>query len=388
MERQSGNHPDPFGPDDLVRYSRHLVLPEVGVTGQRALNEARVLLVGVGGLGAPVGLYLAAAGVGRIGVADFDAVEASNLQRQVIFGTRDIGRPKVEAARERLSDLNPGIEVVTHAGRFTRDNALDIIGAYDIVVDGSDNFATRYLVNDACVMLGKPDMYGSVYRFEGQATVFGAEGGPCYRCLYPEPPPPGAVPSCAEGGVLGVLPGIVGAIQATETIKWIVGKGERLVGRLLLFDALAMRFRELRLARDPACPVCGDSPTIHELIDYEEFCGPVHEEDAVSFDIPEIEPRELKRRLDAGEDIHVLDVREHHERDICHIGGDLIPMGELPRRVDELDSGREIVVYCRTGNRSAYVVAYLNRCGLEKVSNLRGGLHAWTDEVDPSLPRY
>lgn len=380
------DHPDT--PKSAARYSRHLVLPEVGPEGQQALGRARVLTVGAGGLGAPVGLYLAAAGVGTLGVADFDTVDESNLQRQVTFGTSDIGRPKVEAARDRLTDLNPDIDVVAHPVRLSRDNALDIIGGYDIVVDGSDNFATRYLINDACVILGKPNVYGSVYRFEGQATVFGAPGGPCYRCLYPAPPPPGVVPSCAEGGVLGVLPGIIGAIQATETIKWIVGAGETLVGRLLLFDALKMRFRELRLERDSSCPVCGTTPTIRELIDYDQFCGTASQKDDDNVTVPEIDPIELKRRLDAGEDIYILDVREPHERNICDIGGELIPMGELPGRVRELDSEREIVVYCRTGRRSAHVVGFLNQWGFEKVLNLRGGLHAWSDEVDPAVPKY
>jgi adenylyltransferase/sulfurtransferase len=373
----------------MGRYSRHLVLPEVGAAGQRALGGAGVLVVGTGGLGAPVGLYLAAAGVGRLGLVDFDQVEESNLQRQVIFGTADVGRSKVDAARSRLRDLNPGIEVVGHNERLSRDNALDIIRDYDLVVDGSDNFATRYLVNDACVILGRPDVYGSVYRFEGQASVFATPGGPCYRCLYPEPPPAGSVPSCAEGGVLGVLPGIVGAIQASEAIKWIIGAGDGLAGRLLLFDALAMRFRELRLERDRACPVCGDSPTIRELIDYDEFCAdPTHQEHNRTVAIPEIEPAELKRRLDAGEDIMVVDVREPHERNICDIGGQLIPMGELPARIRELDPEREIVVYCRTGRRSAHVVQFLHQWGYERVFNLRGGLHAWADEVDPDLPKY
>jgi adenylyltransferase/sulfurtransferase len=381
----------PNNADGTNRYSRHLVLPEVGPAGQRALGRARVLVVGAGGLGAPAGMYLAAAGVGRLGLVDFDTVEESNLQRQVIFGTADVGGSKVDAARARLRDLNPRIEVTGHDVRLGRDNALDIIAEYDLVVDGSDNFATRYLVNDACVILGKPDVYGSVYRFEGQASVFATPGGPCYRCLYPDPPPPGSVPSCAEGGVLGVLPGIVGAIQASEAIKWIIGAGEGLAGRLLLFDALAMRFRELRLERDLSCPVCGTSPTIRELIDYDDFCasaGPSSQEQDSTVTIPEIEPTELKRRLDAGEDITIVDVREPHERNICDIGGELIPMGELPARVREIDPEREIVVYCRTGRRSAHVVQFLHQWGYERVFNLRGGLHAWSDEVDPNLPKY
>lgn len=378
----------PLSPEEFERYSRHLVLPGVGVEGQTRLKEARVLLVGTGGLGAPVGLYLAAAGVGRLGLVDFDAVDASNLQRQVLFGSSDVGRPKLEAARERLTNLNPGIEVVAHDARLTRENAMDIIGAYDIVVDGSDNFPTRYLVNDACVLLGKPDVYGSVYRYEGQATVFALEDGPCYRCLYPEPPPPGTVPSCAEGGVLGVLPGIVGAIQANETIKLILGTGASLSGRLLLFDALAGSFRELRLNQNPDCPVCGEHPTIDGLVDYDAFCsgrGSQREEDVT---IPEITAHDLERRLAAGDDIVMIDVREPYERGICDIGGTLIPIGELPSRLGELDTARETVVYCHTGERSAFVVAFLQRSGFSKVWNLRGGLNAWSDDVDPSVPKY
>jgi adenylyltransferase/sulfurtransferase len=385
--RTTGGNGAPLSPDELERYRRHLVLPDVGIDGQRALKSARVLLVGAGGLGAPSGLYLAAAGVGHIGIVDFDRVDVTNLQRQVTFATGDVGRVKAGAARERLTALNPLIDVRAHPVRLARDNALDIVRDYDIVVDGSDNFATRYLVNDACVILGKPNVYGSVYRFDGQAAVFGVGGGPCYRCLYPDPPAPGAIPSCAEGGVLGALPGIVGAIQANETIKLIVGAGETLAGRLLLLDALTMRFRELRLDRDPACPACGDSPTIRELVDYDRFCG-VGGEEKESVTVPEIEPRELKRRLDAGDDIVVVDVREPHERNICHIGGELIPMGELPGRVRELDADREIVVYCRTGRRSAHEVGFLHQWGFDRVFNLRGGLHAWADDVDPAIPKY
>jgi molybdopterin/thiamine biosynthesis adenylyltransferase/rhodanese-related sulfurtransferase len=374
--------------DELARYSRHLVLPQVGPDGQRALKSARVLIVGAGGLGAPLGLYLAAAGVGTLGVVDFDVVDRTNLQRQVTFGTRDVGRPKVEAARERLADLNPEIDIVPLECRLTRDNALGVIGDYDIVVDGTDNFATRYLINDACVLTDKPNVYGSIFRFEGQATVFALRDGPCYRCLYPKPPPPGAVPSCAEGGVLGVLPGIVGAIQANETIKLITGAGESLVGRLLLFDALKMRFRELALRKDPACPACGTHPTIRELADYDQLCGTGEGGEASDPAVPEITPTDLKRRLDAGEDIFALDVREPYERGICDIGGALIPMGQLPTRVDELDPDREIVVYCRRGHRSAHVVSYLQQRGFDRVWNLRGGLHAWADDVDPAIPKY
>jgi adenylyltransferase/sulfurtransferase len=359
----------------------------VGLEGQERLSAGSVLLVGAGGLGAPAGLYLAAAGVGRIGLVDFDVVDATNLQRQVTYDVRDVGRPKLEAARERLLGLNPHIEVTSHATRLSSDNALDIIGAYDIVIDGTDNFPTRYLVNDACVLLGKPNVYGSVFRFEGQASVFALDDGPCYRCLYPEPPPPGMVPDCAEGGVLGVLPGIIGSIQANEAIKLIIGRGESLSGRLLLFDALEMRFRELRLEKDPRCPVCGENPTMTALVDYEDFCGVRQERETIEL-VPEILPRDLKARLDNGENILVVDVREPHEHSLCNIGGTLIPMGEIPARVDEIDPGREVVVYCRTGRRSAQVVSWLLRSGYEKVWNLSGGIHRWADEVDPSIPKY
>ncbi len=375
-------------PDELRRYSRHLVMPEVAVDGQLKLKRARVLIIGAGGLGAPAGLYLTAAGVGTIGLVDFDVVDVTNLQRQVTFGTKDVGRPKLQAARERLQDLNPGVAFELHETRLTSDNALEIIKDYDIVVDGTDNFPTRYLVNDACVLLGKPYVYGSIFRFEGQITVFAAANGPCYRCLYPAPPPPGLVPSCAEGGVLGVLPGIVGAIQANEAIKWILGAGESLAGRLLLFDALKMRFRELKLRRSDECPVCGPNRTIHELIDYEEFCGIRGEEVQEDMAIPAIGPRELKKRLDAGEDVLVLDVREPHEKQLCHIGGTLIPLGELAARMHELDSSRDIVVYCRTGVRSAQAVGFLQDAGFDKVWNLTGGIHAWSDEIDSSIPKY
>ena len=377
-----------LSPDEIKRYSRHLIMPEVAVDGQLKLKAARVLMIGTGGLGAPAGLYLTAAGVGTIGLVDFDVVDYSNLQRQVTFGTRDVGRSKLQAAHERLHDLNPEVNFVLHETKLTSDNALEIIADYDIVVDGTDNFPTRYLVNDACVLLGKPYVYGSIFRFEGQLTVFAAPGGPCYRCLYPAPPPPGLVPSCAEGGVLGVLPGIVGAIQANETIKWILGAGESLVGRLLLFDALKMRFRELKLRKSDECPVCGPTRTIHELIDYEEFCGIRGEEVEATMAVPAIGPRELKRRLDAGDDVFVLDVREPHEYKLCHIGGTLIPLGELAARVHELDSSRDIVVYCRTGVRSAQAVGFLQDAGFDKVWNLAGGIHAWSDEIDSAIPKY
>ena len=386
----SGNVATSLTNEEILRYSRHLIMPEVGMDGQLKLKQARVLCIGTGGLGAPLGLYLAAAGVGRIGLVDFDSVDLTNLQRQILFGTDDIGRPKIEAATERLRNLNPDIQIDRFETRLTSENALEILKNYDLVVDGTDNFPTRYLVNDACVILGKPNVYGSIFRFEGQITIFGAPGGPCYRCLYPEPPPPGLVPSCAEGGVLGVLPGIVGAIQAAETLKLIIGKGEPLIGRLLLFDALAMRFRELKLRKNPECPACGEHPTITKLIDYAEFCGVRGEEaaSAAQTTVPEIAPGELKSRLDRGDDLFILDVREPHEYQICNLGGHLIPLGELSRRVNELDSSREIVAHCRSGKRSAEAVEFLRGAGFRKVLNLKGGILAWSDEVDPAVPKY
>jgi molybdopterin/thiamine biosynthesis adenylyltransferase/rhodanese-related sulfurtransferase len=388
--QESGNSAVALSNEEIMRYSRHLIMPEVGLEGQLKLKRAKVLCIGTGGLGAPLGLYLAAAGVGKIGLVDFDAVDLTNLQRQILFGTSDIGRPKIQAATDRLRNLNPDIEIDRFETRLTSENALDILKDYDIVVDGTDNFPTRYLVNDACVILGKPNVYGSIFRFEGQITIFGAAGGPCYRCLYPEPPPPGLVPSCAEGGVLGVLPGIVGAIQAAETLKLIISKGEPLIGRLLLFDALAMRFRELKLRKDPKCLVCGEHPTIKQLIDYEQFCG-IRGEESVSpaqTTVPEIAPRELKSRLDRGDNLFILDVREPHEYQICNIGGHLIPLGDLSRRVNELDSSREIVAHCRSGKRSAEAVEFLRSAGFRKVLNLKGGILAWSDEVDPRVPKY
>ena len=375
--------------DEVLRYSRHLIMPEVGMEGQLRLKQAKVLCIGTGGLGAPLGLYLAAAGVGRIGLVDFDAVDFTNLQRQVLFGTSDVGRPKISAAADRLRNLNPEIQIDTFETHLTSENALDILKDYDIIVDGTDNFPTRYLVNDACVLLGKPNVYGSIFRFEGQATIFAYPGGPCYRCLYPEPPPPGLVPSCAEGGVLGVLPGIVGTIQACETLKLITGKGEPLIGRLLLFDALGMKFRELKLRKNPECPICGEHRTITKLIDYFEFCG-IRGEEAPSTvtNVPEITPKELKARLDRGDDLFILDVREPHEYQICHLNGHLIPLGELSRRVNELDSSREIVVHCRSGKRSAEAVNFLQKAGFRKISNLKGGILAWSDEVDQKVPKY
>jgi sulfur-carrier protein adenylyltransferase/sulfurtransferase len=375
--------------EEVMRYSRHLIMPEVGMDGQLKLKQAKVLCIGTGGLGAPLGLYLAAAGVGRIGLVDFDVVDSTNLQRQVLFGTSDVGRPKITAAADRLRNLNPDIQIDTFETHLSSDNALDIMKDYDIVVDGTDNFPTRYLVNDACVMLGKPNVYGSIFRFEGQITIFGYPDGPCYRCLYPEPPPPGLVPSCAEGGVLGVLPGIVGTIQAAETLKLIIGKGDPLVGRLLLFDALAMKFRELKLRKNPDCPVCGTHPTVTKLIDYAEFCGIRGEEAPVmATNIPEITPRDLKSRLDRGDDLFILDVREPHEYQICNLNGHLIPLGELSRRVNELDSSREIVAHCRSGKRSADAVEFLQKAGFRKIWNLKGGILAWSDEVDSSVPKY
>ncbi|HET6348257.1 MAG TPA: molybdopterin-synthase adenylyltransferase MoeB, partial [Candidatus Krumholzibacteria bacterium] len=363
-----------------------LVLPEVGPGGQQALKRARVLLVGAGGLGAPAGLYLAAAGIGHLTLVDDDRVEASNLQRQVIFGAGDVGRLKTEVARERLAALNPHITVEARSVRLAAANALDLIRGHDLVVDGSDNFATRYLVNDACVMLGVPHVHGSIHRFEGQVSLFAAAGGPCYRCIFPAAPAPGRSADCAQAGVLGVLPGVIGAIQATEAIKWILQAGTSLRGRLLRVDALSMRFHEIRVARDPLCPVCGDHPVIRTLTD-SESCT-VSGEEATPVSIPEITVKELKRRLDAGDAIDVIDVREPHEHQMCNIGGRLIPMGQLPGRLHELDETHEIVVYCRTGSRSSRVVEFLQDAGFEKVLNLKGGIHAWASEIDPSLPLY
>jgi adenylyltransferase/sulfurtransferase len=375
--------------EEILRYSRHLIMPEVGMDGQLKLKNAKVLLIGTGGLGAPLGLYLAAAGVGRLGLVDFDVVDFTNLQRQVTFGTSDVGKPKSEAARARLSNLNPDINVEAFERRLTTENALELFADFDVIVDGTDNFPTRYLVNDACILLGKPNVYGSIFRFEGQVTVFGTPGGPCYRCLYPEPPPPGLVPSCAEGGVLGVLPGIVGSIQAMETIKLLLGSGESLAGRLLLFDALPMKFREFNLRKNPDCPICGNQRTIHKLIDYNEFCGARGEEAPTpDLRVPEIAAREFKARLDRGDDLLILDVREPHEYQICNLQGHLIPLGELPRRLHELDSSREIVAHCRSGKRSAEAVDFLRKAGFRKILNLKGGILAWSDEVDPSVPKY
>jgi adenylyltransferase/sulfurtransferase len=375
--------------DEVQRYSRHLILPEVGVVGQQRLKAAKVLLIGAGGLGSPLGLYLAAAGVGKLGIVDFDLVDFTNLHRQILHSTSDVGRSKLDSARETIAGINPGVEFEGYESRLTSDNALDIIRDYDIVVDGTDNFPTRYLVNDACVLLDKPNVYGSIFRFEGQASVFHAKQGPCYRCLYPEPPPPGLVPSCAEGGVLGVLPGIIGTIQAMETIKLIIGRGDSLVGRLVLFDAMTMKFREMKLRKDPACPLCGENPTISGLIDYEEFCGiggPAEEEG--NPDMQEITPAELKQKLDSGAPFVLVDVRNPEEYAICSLGGTLIPLSELPERLGELNKDDEIVVHCKLGVRSAKAVAYMSDQGFTNVTNLEGGISAWADEVDPSMPQY
>jgi molybdopterin/thiamine biosynthesis adenylyltransferase/rhodanese-related sulfurtransferase len=377
--------------DELSRYSRHLILPEVGEEGQRRLKAARVLCVGTGGLGSPLALYLAAAGVGTLGLVDFDVVDASNLQRQIIHSTADIGRKKLDSAAEKLKALNPALNVVKHDTLLSSANALDILKDYDVVADGTDNFPTRYLVNDACVLLGKPNAYGSIFRFEGQASVFAVKDGPCYRCLYPEPPPPGLVPSCAEGGVLGILPGLVGVIQATETIKLILGKGSTLVGRLLLIDSLNMRFRELRLRKNPDCPVCGDHPTVTKLIDYEQFCGirpATKEESELKNGIPQLSVTDLKRRIDAGEDLFILDVREPFEYQIANIGGKLIPQGEVPQRLNEIDRNREIIVHCKSGARSQRIAEYLKQQGYSEVVNVAGGILAWSNQVDPSVPKY
>jgi len=376
--------------DEILRYSRHLIMPEVGMEGQLKLKQAKVLCIGAGGLGSPLALYLGAAGVGKLGIVDFDVVDFTNLQRQVIHGTSDVGRAKLDSARDTLLEINPNVEIETFATRLSSDNARDIFREYDIVADGTDNFPTRYLVNDACVLLGKPNVYASIFRFEGQASIFYAEQGPCYRCLYPEPPPPGLVPSCAEGGVLGVLPGIMGCIQAMETIKLILGRGEPLIGRLLLFDALGMKFRELKLRKNPDCPICGTHRTLTKLIDYEQFCGIRGEEHSpVQTGIPEITPAEVKKKMDAHEPFVLIDVREPHEYQICRIpGSKLIPLGEVPKRMNELNSADEIVVHCKSGMRSAKAVDLLMKSGFRKIHNLKGGILAWSDQVDPSVPKY
>jgi sulfur-carrier protein adenylyltransferase/sulfurtransferase len=380
--------------DEVKRYSRHLIMPEVGVDGQRKLKAAKVLCIGAGGLGSPAALYLAAAGVGRLGIVDFDAVDVSNLQRQVLHSTADIGRPKLTSAKEKLHALNPEIQIDTFETALTSENALRLFEPYDVILDGTDNFPTRYLVNDACVLLGKPNAYGSIFRFEGQASVFATKEGPCYRCLYPEPPPPGLVPSCAEGGVLGVLPGLIGVIQATEAIKLILGVGEPLIGRFLIYDALRMRFRELKLKKDPDCPVCGTHPTVTKLIDYEQFCGVMPaapEQPAVSQNANplEITAVELKQRLDRGDKLRIVDVREPNEYQINRIpGSELIPLGDIPKRYGELNPEEEIVVQCKMGGRSAKAADFLRSVGFKHVLNLKGGILDWVDKVDPSQPKY
>src|SRR5271157_1559205 len=374
--------------DEILRYSRHLIMPEVGMEGQQKLKAAKVLCIGAGGLGSPLALYLGAAGVGTLGIVDFDVVDYTNLQRQIIHSTADVGRPKLDSAAEKIKAMNPFVNIKKFNTHLSSDNALEIFKEFDIICDGTDNFPTRYLVNDACVLTGKPNVYGSIFRFEGQASVFATEDGPCYRCLYPEPPPPGLVPSCAEGGVLGILPGLVGVMQATEVIKLILGVGEPLIGRLLLIDALGMKFRELKLRKNPDCPVCGTHPTVTKLIDYNEFCGIRGEESAAPVTSKDMTVEELKRRLDVKDDLFVLDVREPHEYQICNLGGYLIPLNDLPRRVNELDSSREIVVHCKMGGRSAKAVEFLQQAGFKKVINLAGGITAWSNRVDPNVPKY
>jgi len=380
-----------LSPPEVARYSRHLIMPEVGMAGQKRLKASSVLLVGAGGLGSPLALYLAAAGVGRLGLIDFDVVDFSNLQRQVLHGTRDVGRPKLHSARDRIHDINPEVRVDLYEAHLTSANAFDILRPYDLVIDGTDNFPTRYLVNDACVLLNKPNVYGSIFRFDGQASVFYPGRGPCYRCLYPEPPPPGEVPSCAEGGVLGILPGLVGCIQATEAVKLLLGQGEPLVGRLLLYDALQMTFREFKVRHNPNCPLCGDRPTIKALIDYDQFCG-VRGEEApapAAAASGEISPEELHRRLARGEQVFILDVRNPPEYDICRLPGSmLVPLPTLPQRVDELDRGREMVVHCKSGMRSAKAIAFLRQQGFTRLLNLTGGILAWAAKVDRSMPTY
>jgi adenylyltransferase/sulfurtransferase len=386
---QSPNGAVELSNEEIARYSRHLIMPEVALNGQKKLKAAKVLTVGTGGLGSPLALYLAAAGVGTIGIVDFDVVDESNLQRQIIHGTSDVGRPKVESAHDKIKDINPNVEVRVHEEALASENALEIFRDYDVIVDGTDNFPTRYLVNDACVLLGKPNVYGSIFRFEGQASVFWAEAGPCYRCLYPAPPPPGLVPSCAEGGVLGILPGAIGVVQATETVKLILGIGEPLVGRLMLYDALGMSFREMKLRKDPNCPICGENPTVTELIDYEEFCGTPQANAAEEKNgVPEITVQELKRKMDSGGGLNVLDVREPHEYEVANIGAKLVPLGELPQRLAELGRDENFAIHCKTGGRSAKAVKLLHDAGFQHVYNVKGGITAWSEEIDPSVPKY
>ena len=378
-----------LSPTEFARYSRHVIMPEVGLDGQKKLKAAKVLVIGTGGLGSPLALYLAAAGVGTLGLVDFDTVDASNLQRQIIHGTRDVGRSKCQSAADKLRDLNPEVTVVLHEERFTSRNAVEIVRGYDIVVDGTDNFPTRYLVNDVCVLLNKPNVYGSIFRFDGQATVFHPAVGPCYRCLYPEPPPPGEVPSCAEGGVLGILPGVIGCIQATETIKLILGVGEPLIGRLLHYDALNMTFKTFKIRRDPKWPVGAPHPTITGLIDYEQFCGVRGGATPAAPAGGEITPARLKQRIDAGEDLYVLDVRNPNEFQICRIPGSVfLPLPELPARFAEVPRDREVVVHCKSGMRSAKAIEFLKGQGYTKLANLTGGILGWAEQVDPGMPRY
>ena len=386
LQEQSRNE---LSQEEIRRYGRHLIMPEVGMVGQKKLKAGNVLLVGTGGLGAPLSLYLAAAGIGRLGLVDFDNVDYSNLQRQVIYSVRDVGRPKLEAAKDRILEINPNVQIDTYEAKLTSENALDIVRGYDVVVDGTDNFPTRYLVNDACVLLGKPNVYGSIFRFEGQVSVFDAKRGPCYRCLYPEPPPPGLVPSCAEGGVLGVLPGVIGTLQATETVKILLGKGDTLVGRLVLFDAMRMNFTELRLRKDPNCALCGSNPRIKSLIDYEEFCGIGRGGISNLGTQHEITVKELKHLIDGGQQAKIIDVREPHEYEICHLDGSkLMPVGDVPNRVNEFGLTDEYIFHCHTGARSAWAVSFLRQLGFKKVKNLLGGIDAWAAEIDPTMPRY
>lgn len=384
--------PISFSNDEIARYSRHLIMPEVTLEGQKRLKAAKVLCIGTGGLGSPIALYLAAAGVGTLGLVDFDVVDYSNLQRQILHGTKDVGRKKLNSARDRIKEVNPNVQVVLHDAMFTSANAIEIVEQYDIVIDGTDNFPTRYLSNDVCVFLKKPNIYGSIFRFDGQCTVFAPHlGGPCYRCLYPEPPPPGMVPSCAEGGVLGVLPGVIGVMQAIEAIKLIVGIGDPLIGRLVHFDALKMQFREFKVRKDPKCPVCSENPTITELIDYEVFCGipQAAAEEEAEPPVPEIDVETLKAKLDANENFVLLDVREPFEYDIAHIpGSKLIPLGELHARLSELDTADEIVIHCKMGGRSAQAVRELQAAGFGKLWNVEGGILAWADRVDPEVAKY
>jgi adenylyltransferase/sulfurtransferase len=381
-----------LSPQEVARYSRHLIMPEVALEGQKRLKAASILLIGAGGLGSPLGLYLAAAGIGRIGIVDFDVVDFSNLQRQVLHGTPDVGRPKLQSAKDRLQAINPEVKIDLHEAKLTSANAMAILEPYDIIIDGTDNFPTRYLVNDACVLLKKPNVYGSIFRFDGQASVFYPPQGPCYRCLYPEPPPPGEVPSCAEGGVLGILPGLIGCIQATEAVKLILGKGSLLIGRLLLYDAMQMTFQEFKVRRNPKCPMCGDRPTISKLIDYEQFCGIRGTEapaPAAADSQWETTVEELKKRLDRRENVFVLDVRNPEEYQICRIpGSTLIPLPQLPQRFQELDPEKEMVIHCKSGMRSLKATNFLRQQGFRKIKNLKGGILAWADKIDPSLPKY